>query len=114
MDERRPKNVTAICCFYWFHALFAVAVVVAFPRIFTLCSFTGLGAVATLFTVLGWGLWRLKRWAHRAAIGVSALVLALGLLGLASGWCGLLFVQLLHALVIWQLYRRQTKVNKEF
>jgi hypothetical protein len=134
--RRRPENVTFICYFYWLHALaavFSVALVVSsafappFGDTYLFRSGTGamtgvilacclspiLGAIATLFAVVGWGLWQLKPWARHAAIGVSGLLIALGLPSLLIGGCGALYGLVLYSLVIWQLSYKGVKAAFE-
>jgi hypothetical protein len=133
MEQRRPEAITAICYFYWLHALGALALIwfawlpiassagdgrlsMLGPErisdlILACCSTSGLAVGAVLFAVVGWGLWRLRRWARRAAIGLAGLLIALGLFSLAAGGlCGALYTLVLYGLVLWQLLRRDTKV----
>jgi len=141
MDEKvisikRPPNITVVSLFYWFNALAlgAIGVVVTsslvvpyfngtLPRsqapeeMSSIPLFGGLVvgsiALAIFIAVVGSGLWRLKIWAHRAAIVISSLIVIVNLGFFVDGIIkrqlvipyGIVF----HGLVLWVLNSKDVK-----
>ncbi len=131
---KRPGAVTAICWFYWLNTLILGAIGVisgllaidvsrarpsdgmseAMPTILFLGSLSVvIIAFAVLFAVVGWGLWKLKRWARRTAIVGSSLAIGLNLVvvvsAFANGGFGIPYGVVFHGLVLWALFRGDVK-----
>ncbi len=111
---KRPGSVTAICIFYWLNTLLGVigfisALLLAagpyltgslpvsqIPKEMSEILFVGgmfglsviIGLLVIFFAVVGWGLWRLKNWARRAAIIMAAFVVPVGLISFLIAGAG--------------------------
>jgi hypothetical protein len=134
---KRPRSVTIISIFYWLNAfvLGAIGVITVlllvgpyFNGVFPLSQISeeipeillwlslpvGVIALAIFSAVVGWGLWQLRRWARRAAIVVSGLVIAINLVsfvvGLVNGQLPMPYGLVLHGLVLLGL----TNVNVKY
>ena len=106
---KRPKKITMICCFYWFNTLTLTAVGVISPLlilgpylsgvlplsriseeiagILVVLGLAGVTiALAIFFAIVGWGLWRLRSWARRAAMIGSSLAIAFNVITLLAGF----------------------------
>jgi hypothetical protein len=137
---KRPGIVTAICWFYWLNTLVlgAIGVVSALlmlgpylsgvrplsqmsaemPGILLGCGLSVvIVALAVFFAVVGWGLWRLKRWARGAAMVGGSLAIVLNLvlvvIALAKGGFGIPYGVVFHGLVLWALFRGDVKTAFE-
>ena len=68
---------------------------------------------AILFAIIGWGLWKLKRWARPAAIVASGIQIALSMcdafLTQAGGDVRVPWHLVLHGFALWVLFRKDTK-----
>lgn len=136
---KRPGSIKAICYFYWFNtvilgAIGLISVLMAIGPLLTgaitlsemavstseilfVSGILGLAvilvALAIVFAIVGWGLWRLKNWARYAAIAVSSIMVALGLiscfLASLSGEFGLFPSLALHGLVLVTLLRQHAR-----
>ena len=141
MDEKvnrikRPSHITVVSLFYLLNALAlgAIGVVITLSSIVPYFDSTmprsqaseevsgillfggivvGIIALAIFIAVVGYGLWRLKSWARRAAIVISSLISVINLIlfvnGIINGQPTIPYGIVFHGLVLWALSSMSTK-----
>jgi hypothetical protein len=118
---KRPGLITVVCLLYWFSTLFLGAIGAISLAILFAPYLAGTLPPSEILkdmemgdpAVIGWGLWKLKRWARPAAIVASGIQIALGV-------CDTLFTQagggvrvpwrlVLHGFALWVVFRKDVK-----
>lgn len=130
MDEKvisikRPRNITVVSLFYWFNAIALGVIGVVLTLLHSqapdeMSSIPLIGglvvgsiALAIFIAIAGSGLWRLKIWAHQAAIVISSLIVIVNLGffvdGIIKGRLVIPYGIVFHGLVLWVLNSKDVK-----